>query len=92
MIGSLLLLYTLAVAAMNWRDRDRALLVYPLYGLFISLVLAPLGAVSYALQAHQSRNPGFVRPRRPLHFRRNRRVPKATSGPQPVPAFASRAQ
>jgi Glycosyl transferase family group 2 len=91
-IGSLLLLYTVAVAAMNWRDRDRALLVYPLYGLFISLVLTPLGAVSYALQAHQSRNPGFVRPRRPLHFRRNRRRRKATAPAQPLPAFASGAQ
>jgi cellulose synthase/poly-beta-1,6-N-acetylglucosamine synthase-like glycosyltransferase len=73
-MGSLLLLYCAAVVAMNWQDRDRALLVYPLYGLFISLVLAPLGAVSYLMQAHQSHNPGFVRPRRPLHFRRSRRL------------------
>ncbi len=80
-IGSLLLLYGAAVVAMNWQDRDRALLVYPLYGLFISLVLAPLGAVSYAMQARQSRNPGFVRPRRPLHFRRNRRLRTAMSTP-----------
>ncbi len=70
-IGCMLLLYTAMVLAMNWQNRDRALLVYPLYGLFISLVLAPLGALSYAIQAHQSRNPGFVRPRRPLHFRRH---------------------
>jgi len=77
-IGSLLFLYCAAVVAMNWQDRDRALLLYPLYGLFISLVLAPLGALSYAMQARQSRNPGFVRPRRPLHFRRNRRLRPAT--------------
>jgi cellulose synthase/poly-beta-1,6-N-acetylglucosamine synthase-like glycosyltransferase len=79
-IGCLLLLYTAMVLAMNWQNRDRALLVYPLYGLFISLVLAPLGAFSYAIQAHQSRNPGFVRPRRPLHFRRHcRRLNAAAS-------------
>jgi cellulose synthase/poly-beta-1,6-N-acetylglucosamine synthase-like glycosyltransferase len=76
LIGCLIGLYIVIVSAMNWQDRDLALLVYPLYGLFISLVLAPLGALSYAIQARQSRNPGLVRPRRPLHFqRRSHRVP-----------------
>jgi hypothetical protein len=86
LIGGLILLYIGIVSALNWRDRDLALLVYPLYGLFISLILAPLGAVSYAIQAHHCHNPGFVRPRRPLHVQRrlHRRPPPALSAQYPA--------
>jgi hypothetical protein len=87
LIGGLILLYIGIVSALNWRDRDLALLVYPLYGLFISLVLAPLGAVSYAIQAHHCHNPGFVRPRRPLHVQRrlHRRLPPTAYDPDSAP-------
>lgn len=57
------IVYLGVVFALNWRGRDYALLVYPLYGLMSSVVLVPLGVLSYARMALASRNAGVIRGR-----------------------------
>jgi cellulose synthase/poly-beta-1,6-N-acetylglucosamine synthase-like glycosyltransferase len=66
---SMFVLYWAIVIAVNWRQRDWSLLVYPFYGMFISLVLVPVGVVSYLLMAVPERNWGRIRVGR-LHRRR----------------------
>lgn len=55
------IVYIGVVLALNWRGRDYALLVYPLYGLLSSVVLVPLGVLSYVRMALASRNAGVIR-------------------------------
>ncbi len=52
--------YWATLVVLNRRFLDRALLVYPLYGLVTSLVLVPCGVVSYARMAWSSRNVGLI--------------------------------
>lgn len=70
-LASMFLLYWTVVLAVNWRQRDWSLLIYPFYGLFISLVLVPIGVVSYFVMAIPERNWGRIR-RGHLHRRRPR--------------------
>ncbi len=56
--------YTSAMLAVNWRDRDLALLLMPFYGLFITLFLAPFALVWYVRMALADRNTGIIRPGR----------------------------
>lgn len=57
-------LYVCAMLAVNWRDRDFALLLMPFYGLFITLFLAPFALIWYVRMAVADRNPGLIRPGR----------------------------
>jgi hypothetical protein len=67
---SMFFVYMLTVSIINWPDRDLSLLAYPLYGLTISLVLAPLGILTYLSMVTRHRNTGVIRPARRLHSRR----------------------
>ena len=55
-------MYYCALTIVNWRTRDIHLLLYPLYALFYSLVLVPIGIYSYISMAIQFRNAGIIRP------------------------------
>jgi len=57
-------LYGLLIAVLNWKHRDWALLVYPLYAAFYVLVLLPLGCVSYLSMALKHHNFGIIMSRR----------------------------
>ncbi len=60
--------YLLVMTIMNWRYRDASLLVMPLYLLLISLVVVPLGIVTYTKMAWADRKVGVIR--RGRHHRR----------------------
>ncbi|MGY1703603.1 glycosyltransferase family 2 protein [Geodermatophilus sp. SYSU D00697] len=53
--------YLVALAVIHRGRRDAWLLVYPVYALVSSLVLVPLGLVSYARMAVRHRNAGLIR-------------------------------
>ncbi|MFN8020230.1 MAG: glycosyltransferase family 2 protein [Acidimicrobiales bacterium] len=53
--------YLVTMAWVNRRSFDRALLVMPLYLLFISLVIVPLGPITYARMAWADRKMGVIR-------------------------------
>lgn len=59
-IVTVLVVYGLTVLAINWRQRSWTLAVYPFYGLFINMVLVPLGVVSYVQMARASHNAGLI--------------------------------
>jgi hypothetical protein len=63
-ILSVFLIYVIAVACVNWKQRDWVLLVYPLYGLFNNMILVPLGVFSYLRMAHAGKNYGVIHSRR----------------------------
>jgi hypothetical protein len=54
-------IYWTILALVNWRHRDWALFVYPLYGMFNSLVLTPIGIISYLWMAIPEGNWGWIR-------------------------------
>lgn len=54
-------LYVVLGLYLHWTHRDFALLLMPLYAMFISLILVPLGLWSYCSMAYQSRNAGIIR-------------------------------
>ncbi|MEU8224091.1 glycosyltransferase family 2 protein [Kribbella sp. NPDC048915] len=47
---------------LHWRSRDRWMLLMPLYTLFSSLVLTPIGGWSYLRMVLKHRNAGVIRP------------------------------
>lgn len=51
----------------NWRTRDRWIPVLPLYAAFISLILTPLGLISYLHMAITSHNAGRITIRHARH-------------------------
>jgi hypothetical protein len=53
--------YTLVVW-LHWRSRDRWMLLMPLYTLFSSLVLTPIGIFTYVQMAFRHHNGGVIRP------------------------------
>jgi cellulose synthase/poly-beta-1,6-N-acetylglucosamine synthase-like glycosyltransferase len=59
-----LVLYAATLFAVNWKTRDWALLVYPFYSLFYTLVMVPIGVVSYFEMAIKYRNLGMITDRR----------------------------
>lgn len=63
-ILSVLLIYIIAVACVNWKQRDWVLLIYPFYGLFNNMILVPLGVFSYLRMAHAGKNYGVIHSRR----------------------------
>jgi hypothetical protein len=64
-LGGVLALYILLSCYLHWQHRDYALLLLPFYAAFISLVLVPLGALSYLHMAHHSHNAGRIHPPTP---------------------------
>jgi hypothetical protein len=62
---SLLGFYGLLTTALNWKDRDWALLIYPLYSAFYTLVLVPVGCMTYFRMAIKHRNAGIILSRKP---------------------------
>jgi hypothetical protein len=59
-----LALYLVSLVALNWKTRDASLLMYPVYSLFYTLVMVPLGVFAYVAMAIKYKNVGFIRARR----------------------------
>jgi hypothetical protein len=57
-----LLAYVIAVVCKNWKHRDVALFVMPVYALFSSVVVCAFGPLWYARMAIADRNAGVIRP------------------------------
>lgn len=68
-------IYWTILVLVNWKNRDRTLWIYPLYGLFISLFLVPIGVLSYFKMAIPEGN--FGRIHLAVHRVRHRRVEPA---------------
>lgn len=64
-LAAVLAIYWMLVLMVNRHHWDRALVLYPVYGLFNSLVMIPLGILSYANMAVHSRNAGIINAGRP---------------------------
>jgi hypothetical protein len=60
-IGIIVGLYVALGLYLHWSRRDFALLLMPLYAGFISLLIVPLGVVSYISMARGGRNAGVIR-------------------------------
>jgi hypothetical protein len=71
-------IYWLILVMVNWRHRDWALMIYPFYGMFNSLVLVPIGIVSYLWMAIPEGNWGWIR--LSVHRTRHRRSAGALAG------------
>ena len=76
---TVLFIYWTILVAVNWRHRDWTLFVYPIYGMFNSLVMVPIGLVSYLWMAIPEGNWGWIR--LSVHRTRHRR-----SEPEPATA------
>jgi len=63
--------YYLAFIVMNWTTRDRSILLLPFYSLLLTLVLVPLGLLSYLKMAWGHHNYGIIRPGPRLPTRRS---------------------
>ena len=63
-LGGAFALYYVLILWLHWEHRDRWILLMPFYTLFSSLVLNPIGVVSYAWMAIKHRNVGIIRLRR----------------------------
>jgi hypothetical protein len=72
------IIYWSILVLINWRHRDWALMVYPFYGMFNSLVLVPVGIVSYLWMAIPEGNWGWIR--LSVHRTRHRRPVGALVG------------
>jgi hypothetical protein len=57
-------IYYVLVVALHHRTMDRWVFVMPLYGLFSSLILTPLGVIWYFMMAKKDNNYGYIRPHR----------------------------
>ena len=77
--------YLLVMGVVNWPHRDRALLVMPLYLLMISLVVVPLGLVTYLKMVRADRKVGVIH----RHQRRAPDVNVATLVPAAVGLVAT---
>lgn len=62
---TLLGFYGLLTTALNWRDRDWALFLYPFYSAFYTLVLVPVGCMTYFHMAIKHRNAGIILSHKP---------------------------
>jgi hypothetical protein len=74
-LATVLFLYFVVVLMVNWRTRDWALLVYPFYSLFYTLVMVPVGIFSYVEMAIKYRNMGVIGVHRGKHRMRYGRTP-----------------
>lgn len=61
-------LYLLLVLILHWKTHDRWLFLMPIYALFLSLIITPLGVIWYFLMVIKDKNFGIIRPNRTSHF------------------------
>lgn len=54
-------MYTLLIILVHWKERNWALLFMPLYALFNSLVITPLGIIYYFYMAEKDKNLGIIK-------------------------------
>ncbi len=64
-VAASLTTYLLIVAVVNFRDRDPALLVMPLYLMIINMIIVPMGLWTYVRMAWADRNIGVIQSSRP---------------------------
>jgi cellulose synthase/poly-beta-1,6-N-acetylglucosamine synthase-like glycosyltransferase len=86
---AVLVLYLASLILVNWSTRDWVLLVYPFYSLFYSLVMVPIGVVSYVEMAVKFRNLGMIRAHRGKHVARYGEKPAVRIVPRPSVAFSA---
>ena len=60
-IPFVLTVYWVCFVVLNWRTRNWAIVVLPFYSLAVTLVLVPLGVISYLQMARQHKNYGIVK-------------------------------
>jgi hypothetical protein len=84
-LAAAMALYLVSLLAVNWKTRDRSLLVYPLYTLFYTLVMVPIGVVAYFDMAIKYKNLGVISVRR---RRRHETVGSVSSALLVVPSIA----
>jgi hypothetical protein len=63
-LAAAMALYLVSLLGVNWKTRDRSLLAYPLYTLFYTLVMVPIGVVAYFDMAIKYKNLGVISVRR----------------------------
>ena len=63
-VGIILLMYVATLFALNWRTKDRALPLLPIYMMIGTLILVPLSVYSYLRMATKHRNFGIIDPSR----------------------------
>jgi hypothetical protein len=78
-MASVFIIYWTILVLVNWRHKDWTLLLYPLYGMFNSLVLVPLGLFSYLWMAIPEGNWGWIR--LSVHRTRHRVAVRPSSPP-----------
>jgi hypothetical protein len=77
-------IYWTVLVLVNWDYRDRTLFLYPFYGMVNSLVLVPLGLLSYLWMSIPEGNWGWIR--LSVHRTRQRRLDEVV---ELAPALAS---
>lgn len=60
----ILALYVVLVFAMHWRYKNAWIALMPVYALFVSLVMVPLGVIWYFVMAVKDKNMGVISARR----------------------------
>jgi len=55
-----MVLYLVTLVAINWRTRDASLLIYPMYSLFYTLIMVPIGVFAYVDMAIKYKNLGVI--------------------------------
>jgi cellulose synthase/poly-beta-1,6-N-acetylglucosamine synthase-like glycosyltransferase len=83
MLALLFVLYAALLSYVNWSQRNRWLLLMPLYAAFSSLVLTPLGLISYVYMAIRSRNLGRISRSGNEATRGNREARRVSGDPRP---------
>ena len=71
-LATIFVIYWTILFAVNFKDRDFALFLYPFYGMFNSLIIVPFGLFSYLKMAIPEGNWGWIRlsVHRPRHRKR----------------------
>ena len=59
-----LFIYYIAMIWLHWDDGSKWLIFQPVYSLFVSLIVVPIGILYYFVMAIPERNFGFIRVKR----------------------------
>ena len=65
-------LYLVVLNISNWKHRDLALILFPIYGLINSMILTPLGLIFYVQMSRKDSNWGIIRHLSPKRAREER--------------------
>ena len=60
-VGSVVVLYLVLSLYLHWPNRGWTIILMPFYSAFVSLILVPLGVISYIYMAIVARNAGIIR-------------------------------